>query len=246
MSREAHFFYDPNALGADGELPIDEAAHAIRVLRLSDGDEIYVMDGRGTFYRSHVAMHTRNRLLYVVDESVSQRRLWNGSVTLAIAPTKNIERMEWLMEKSTEIGIDRIVFLRTSLSERTTMRLDRIERVVASAMKQSRQPWKPQCEGISTFCDFMRSYVQNRATNSYAYIAHCYGEYERTSLTSELQQLPTDAAVTILIGPEGDFSIDEVSRATSEGFLPVSLGKSRLRTETAGLYAIMAFQMRNK
>lgn len=235
--KETRFFYAPEAARTD-ELPADEAAHAVRVVRLAAGDELMLMDGQGTFYRAEVTATTAKRCLYRVVEAMPQERQWPGRIHLAIAPTKMMERMEWMAEKATEVGLDELSFLHCRFSERKVVKTDRVERIVVSAAKQSHKAWMPQVNELAPFSNF----IQSHATGA-RFIAHCYEEEPRTDLFDELRALPDEAEATVLIGPEGDFSIDEVRQAVAAGYRSVSLGRSRLRTETAGLSAVMMCQL---
>lgn len=234
--KEERYFYVPNA-SKTNELPADEATHALRVLRLKEGDEIFLMDGEGCFYRAVVTLASK-RCNYEIQECVQKEKDWSSYIHLAIAPTKMMERMEWLAEKATEIGFDELSFLNCKFSERKTLRVDRIEKIVVSAMKQSRKPYLPKVNDMCPFADFIKQH-----TTGHRYIAHCYREVERKDLFDELNLLTDDEPVTVLVGPEGDFSIDEVRLALDSGFESVSLGKSRLRTETAGLSAVMTARL---
>ncbi|GAA3000686.1 RsmE family RNA methyltransferase [Prevotella corporis] len=229
--REAHYFYVPNAAETD-ELPLDETIHAIRVLRLKPKDQIYLMDGVGSFYLAEVKMASSKHCLYKVKEVLKQNPSWKGQIHLAIAPTKDMGRMEWMVEKATEIGFNKISFLNSKFSERHVIKTDRIERIVISAMKQSRKPWKPLISPIVDFKDFIKN---EKAKNKF--ICHCYDEIPRKDFFANLDSNNDD--IVVMIGPEGDFSIDEVKAALSLGYESVTLGKSRLRTETAGLNAVM-------
>ena len=140
--KEVRYFYVPNAANTN-ELPTEEATHAVRVLRLKSGDEIYLMDGEGTFFQAEVTLASQKHCLYNIKKAIPQEKTWNSKIHLAIAPTKDIGRIEWLVEKVTEVGFDEISFLNCKFSERKSLRSDRIERIVVSAMKQSRKPWKP-------------------------------------------------------------------------------------------------------
>ncbi len=155
---------------------------------------------------------------------------------MAMAPTKMMERVEWMAEKATEVGVDEFSFFTTRFSERKAMRADRVGKIVISAMKQSRKPWKPVVNELISFEQFLKRPLLGRG-----YIAHCYEEIPRTELIDELAKPVADGmeSITLLIGPEGDFSIEEVKAAMETGYVPVSLGQSRLRTETACLVAIM-------
>lgn len=238
--KEARYFYAPDAATAH-ELPQEEAVHAVRVLRLQGGDPIFLMDGVGTFYEAHVTLPSQKHCLYEIDHVLPQTPTWHGRIHLAIAPTKMIDRMEWLLEKATEIGWDEVTMLDCAFSERHQVRVDRLEKIVVSAMKQSRKGWKPIVNGMTPFKDFIR---QPRGGKKF--IAHCYEEIGKTDIFDRLGEEPPEEEVTILIGPEGDFSIDEVREAQQEGFESITLGKSRLRTETAGLAAVMMAQLRKR
>lgn len=229
--KEVRFFYVPQAADQT-ELPQDEAVHALRVLRLKEGDEIFLQDGCGMFHRALVTTASAKHCCYEIVDSMPQERMWKGRVHLAIAPTKNIDRMEWMAEKATEVGFDELSFVECQFSERRQLREDRIEKIVVSAMKQSRKAWLPKVNGLMPFRDFVRKPFQGRK-----FIAHCYEEIPRKDLLAELEA-SQDAEAVVMVGPEGDFSIDEVRLAMEHGFEPVSLGSSRLRTETAGLMAV--------
>lgn len=237
--KETRYFYVPNA-SKQNVLPTDEALHATKVLRLKCGDEIFLMDGQGTFYRAEVSVISKKYCAYSIKEVIPQEKAWRGNIHLAMAPTKMMERVEWFTEKATEIGVDIFSFLQCDYSERKTLRTDRLERIVISAMKQSRKPWKPQVNGIVN----MRNFVAEPHKGN-KYIAHCYKEIPRIDLFAALQERTCDFNndLTILIGPEGDFSINEVQWAIEHGFQSISLGSARLRTETAALYAVMITQL---
>ncbi|MFA4046703.1 16S rRNA (uracil(1498)-N(3))-methyltransferase [Prevotella sp. PCHR] len=235
--KEARYFFVPDA-GQCTELPPDEAVHALRVLRLQSGDEMFLMDGAGSFYRAEVAETSGKRCAYVILEEMPQHRVWAGHIHVAMAPTKVMDRVEWFAEKATEVGVDELSFLNCRFSERRVMREDRIEKIVVSAAKQSRKPWMPVVNAMTAFADFIKEPRRGRK-----FIAHCYGEFERKDLFNELQNVERDADVTVLIGPEGDFSADEVRMAEDCGYESVTLGESRLRTETAALGAAMMMQL---
>ena len=230
--KEARFFYVPDA-SVQQELPQEEAVHALRVLRLKEGDEIFLQDGEGAFYQAEVTTANAKHCFYRILQTLPQKPAWQGRIHLAIAPTKNIDRMEWLVEKATEVGFDELTFLDCQFSERRQLREDRIEKIVVAAMKQSRKAWKPQVNAMMRFKKFIETSREGRK-----FIAHCYDEVERIELFSELMGSP-EGDVTILIGPEGDFSIDEVRLALEHGYESVTLGQSRFRTETAGLVSVV-------
>lgn len=235
--KEVRFFYVPDAL-ASTELPSDEAMHALRVLRLQMGDEMMLMDGQGNYYRAEVTLAHTKHCLYEIKEQIPQQRQWQGHIHLAIAPTKMMERIEWMTEKAVEVGVDEISFLNCQFSERRLVKIPRLEKIMISAVKQSRKAWVTQLNEIVTFDAFIQQPREGRK-----YIAHCYEEVSRTYLFDELCQLSASDDATVLIGPEGDFSIEEVRQAVAAGYVSVHLGKSRLRTETAGLSAVMMMQL---
>ena len=245
--KEVRYFYVPDAANQQ-ELPADEATHALRVLRLKGGDEIFLMDGEGTFYRAEVTAASSKRCLYEIKESMPQQRAWNGHIHLAIAPTKMMERIEWMAEKATEIGFDELSFLNCQFSERKVVKVPRIDKIVVSAVKQSHKAWKPQVNEMVNFREFVTTPRPGRK-----FICHCYEEVEKKDFFTEISLAGCSCEassveqgvsgahsedITVLVGPEGDFSIDEVRFALENGFESVSLGTSRLRTETAGLVAV--------
>ena len=242
--KEERYFYVPEA-PALNELPEEEATHALRVLRLKEGDEMMLMDGIGTFYRAAVSIASGKHCLYQILETLPQQRTWQGHLHLAIAPTKMMERIEWLAEKATEVGFDELSLLDCRFSERRMVKTPRLEKIVIAAMKQSRKAWKPVVNEMQDFKSFIAQH-----TEGHRYIAHCYEEIERVNLFQTLrapvcppERGMKDDSLLVLIGPEGDFSIDEVRMAVDAGFVSVDLGPSRLRTETAGLAAVMMMQL---
>lgn len=238
--KEARYFYVPNAT-EDNELSTDEAIHAIRVLRLKIGDDIFLIDGKGNFYEAVVTLANSKHCLYKITQTLVQNKTWKGHIHLAIAPTKDISRIEWLVEKATEIGFDEISFLNCQFSERKNLRIDRIERIVISAMKQSRKAWKPIVNNMLSFEDFMQKEVTGQK-----FICHCYNEIEKTDFFSNINNSGLFEGITVLIGPEGDFSINEVHQALQQQYKSTTLGNSRLRTETAGLAAVLMANLANR
>ena len=235
--KETRYFYVPDAARSN-ELPAEEAAHASRVLRLESGDEVFLIDGAGCFFKAQLTLVTKGRCLYDIVERLPQEKTWNGRIAVAMAPTKVIDRVEWTLEKATEIGIDEFSLLNCAFSERRNVKLERLDKIVVAAVKQSRKAWKPLLNDLQPFENFVK-----QPRKGAKYIAHCYAEIDKKDLYGELLQLNRDEEVTILIGPEGDFSIDEVRLAMNKGYVPVSLGQSRLRTETAALAATMIAQL---
>ena len=232
--KETRFFYVPDA-ATETEMPMDEALHALRVLRIKSFDEMFLMDGVGNFYRAEVTLAATKRCMYEVKEVMPQQPAWRGHVHLAIAPTKMMDRIEWMAEKATEVGFNELSFLNSQFSERKVMRTVRLDKIIVSAVKQSHKAWKPIVNQMVNFRDFINTPRKGRK-----FICHCYEEIEKKDLFTELTKAcpDEDADVTVLIGPEGDFSIDEVRMAVKAGYESVTLGTSRLRTETAGLVAV--------
>jgi len=235
--KEVRYFYVPDAIN-NNELPQEEATHALRVLRLKSGDEMFIMDGTGNFYHAEVSLATNKKCLYEIKETLPQHKTCKGHIHLAIAPTKNMDRIEWMTEKATEIGFDELSFLNCVFSERKVLRTERIEKIVVSAVKQSRKPWKPIVNEMITFKDFISTPREGRK-----FIAHCYQEIEKHDLFDIINNDKDNENITVLVGPEGDFSIEEVKLAIENGYESISLGQSRLRTETAGLMAVTMSQL---
>lgn len=230
-----HVFYTPD-IQTKTELPEEEAQHCIRVLRLTAGDEITLTDGKGNFYRAEISAATNKRCLVNIIETIYQEPLWPCHLHIAMAPTKNMDRNEWFAEKATEIGFDELTFLNCRFSERKVIKTERIEKILVSAIKQSLKARLPVLNEMTDFDKFIA-----RDFKGQKFIAHCY-EGEKPLLRDVLQK-GEDALV--LIGPEGDFSEEEVKKAIEKGFIPISLGKSRLRTETAALVACHTMNLMN-
>lgn len=240
--KEVRYFYVPEAETAT-ELPEEEAQHAVRVLRMQSGDEMMLMDGKGTYYKAVVAEATKKRCFYRIVERMAQERLWLPHLHLAMAPTKNMDRTEWMAEKATEIGFDELSLLKCQFSERTVVKTERVDKILVSAMKQSRKAWKPVLNEIEDFKSFVRRIGEN--AEGQKFICHCYDEPNLGEKVELKTALKKGEDVVVLIGPEGDFSVEEVKLAESLGFKSVSLGKSRLRTETACLVAIHLMNLVN-
>lgn len=233
-----HLFLCDNTSMPYATLNAEESKHCVRVLRMQMGDELWVTAGDGVMCRCR---------LYIPDDKACQveilERLPNYDrrtfhLHVAIAPTKNIARTEWFVEKAVEMGIDRITPIICDHSERGTLRDDRLVRIALSAMKQSLKATHPMVDSVTRLSDFL----SHHATGDNRYICHCDGD-ERHTL-HECYRAGQDAVV--LIGPEGDFSPQEVQSALAAGFQPVTLGNCRLRTETAALYAVTALNFMNE
>lgn len=237
--KETHYFYAPDVLTTQ-ELPEEEALHATRVLRMCPGDEITITDGRGGLHEAVITATSKRSCSVAVKTSVQVEPLLKAGVHLAIAPTKNIDRMEWLAEKATEIGISELSFVNCRFSERTSIKGERIERIIVSAMKQSHKAEKPQMNEMVNFSEFVRNHTEGDR-----YICHCYDQEDLGEKPLLRDVLTSGNDAIVMVGPEGDFSVEEVKAAIEAGFRPVSLGKSRLRTETAGLVAVHLMNLCN-
>ena len=235
-------FYSPDITpGSLCTLDPEESRHAVRVLRLRQGDPIAVTDGRGALY--HCTILEPSDKACVVEAINSEFRTQNSElkIHLAVAPTKNPSRMEWLVEKAVEMGVGEITLLQCDHSERTFLKTERLHKIALSAMKQSLHLTLPRINPAVELKEWLNS---SRPTPhpSIKLIAHCEADQPRTPLGEALKP---GQATTMLIGPEGDFSPEEIALALQCGFQPVSLGPSRLRTETAALYAVAAFNFIN-
>lgn len=230
-----HLFYSTSITQGMVELDQDESRHLAKVLRLTSGDAVTVIDGKGGKYTCEVLeAHPKKSTLQITEELREDNEY---KVSIAAAPTKNLNRWEWFLEKATEIGIDGIYPLVTYHSERKVLKRERQERILISAMKQSYKSKIPDLREITSFKDFLQQKL-----GSAKYIAHCYDDIPKEPLKNTYKK---GEKALILIGPEGDFSKEEVKLAIDKGFIPVSLGESRLRTETAALMACHTIHLLN-
>ena len=222
------FAPDLTPAAATYQLSEEESKHAVRVLRLNEGDALDLLDGRGGLYTATVADANPKRcqLRITHHETVAPRPYFTH---VAVAPTKNLDRMEWFVEKAVEIGVERISFLRCARSERRELKLERLEKIAISALKQSGQAWLPQLDELVDYAAFVASVAPETT-----FIAHLEAG-ERTALA---QVAGAGPGCCVLIGPEGDFTPAEINLALGRGIRPVTLGASRLRTETAALAAV--------
>ncbi len=232
-----HIFYTPDLSGKTYTLDETESKHCVRVLRLEKGDEITLVDGRGGFFTAEIVDPNPKRCAVNVIKSELNFGCRSFEVHLAIAPTKNIERIEWFLEKTTEIGVTRVTPLLCRYSERKEIKNERLEKVMVSAMKQSLKAYLPKLDELTKFKDLV-----NQPFEGQKFIAHC--EEQHRDLLKNL--VVPNQNYLILIGPEGDFSTEEIEMALKAGFRPVSLGESRLRTETAGVVACHTFNLLNE
>jgi 16S rRNA (uracil1498-N3)-methyltransferase len=210
-------------------LPEADSGHAVRVLRMQPGDELQVVDGRGhRFLCRLLDNHSKHAAIEIVErEDIAP--VWQNNITVMVAPTKNNDRMEWLVEKLVEIGINRIVPVRCARSERKEIKRERLEKIAVSAMKQSLKATLPEITEMMPIAEALRSFDAPQK-----YMGYCDDNVERKLFAKQYQP---NVDVIILIGPEGDFSPAEVQAAISAKYVPVTMGDNRLRTETAALVA---------
>lgn len=234
-----HIFYTPDIKNEIYVLNETESKHVMRVLRLKAGDEVFLVDGRGGFYKGCVIDGNAKRCTVQVFESEKEYGKRAFKLHIAIAPTKNIDRFEWFLEKTTEIGIDTITPILCRHSERKRIKTDRSMRVITAAVKQSIKAYHPVINELTDFSTFVKQFRNQTKLNKY--IAHCH-DMETNLLKNEYGK-GEDAIV--LIGPEGDFTPTEIQEAMDAGFRGISLGKSRLRTETAGVVACHSIHFLN-
>ncbi len=223
-----HLFYNPDFTPAAPLLPEEEARHGIKVLRLATGDTVHITDGKGNLYEAQIASTDIKKCRVTITNTISQYGKRPYYIHLAVAPTKNADRTEWLVEKCVELGVDEISFIACEHSERRVFKTDRLEKIAIAAMKQSLKAYLPQLHEIKPYKQFMEQPFAGQT-----FIAHLE-EGKREYLQIAAQKNNT---YCVLIGPEGDFSPAEIQLAIEKKFLPVSLGESRLRTETAGIAA---------
>ena len=229
-------FYTNNITGNTALLEGEEAKHCAQVLRMRMGEELTVVDGQGGYFKGALAAIGKRECMVDIRETHLEYGKRPYRVHLAVAPTKNMARWEWMLEKATEMGVDQLTPLITQRSERIHVRLDRLEKIAISAMKQSEQAYLPLISGPMDFASLVA-----RAAYPQRFIPHCL-EGVKSHLS---QNCEPDKDVLILIGPEGDFTPEEVDQALSLGFQPADLGPTRLRTETAGIVALAAVHFVN-
>jgi 16S rRNA (uracil1498-N3)-methyltransferase len=234
-----HVFYTPDLQDqAQYTLNEEESKHCSKVLRLSTGDKVFLVDGRGGLYEAEIETESKKHVGLLITKTTKEYQKRNHHLHIAIAPTKNIDRLEWFLEKATEIGIDEITPIICERSERKVVKEDRLLKVITSAVKQSLQAYHPLLNPAMTFSQLLQQ--QTTATKL---IAHCVDDAERSYIKDLVQPLNS---YLILIGPEGDFSAQEITTALQHGFMPVTLGTTRLRTETAALAACFELNYINR
>ena len=229
-------FYCPD-IRTNPEMPDTESQHCARVLRMKEGDPLLITDGKGYFYRAQLLQANPKSCVVTVEEEIPQPKGWDFNLNIAFAPTKNLDRIEWFVEKATEIGMDAFTPLKCRYSERKNINATRLEKIMISAMKQSQKSRLPHFEEMIQFDQFIKQPFSGQK-----FIAHCYDSI-KTPLTKAYKK---NTDTLILIGPEGDFSEEEVAKSIEQGFTPISLGDSRLRTETAALVACHTVHVLNQ
>ncbi|MFY0690190.1 MAG: 16S rRNA (uracil(1498)-N(3))-methyltransferase [Cyclobacteriaceae bacterium] len=227
-----HLFYQANIL-EDTHLTDDEHHHCIKVLRHSVNDEIHVTNGKGTICKAIITSIEKRKTKLSIADTVHHPQK-DFRLNVLIAPTKQMERMEWFVEKTCEMGVDEITFLKTKNIERPHLKLDRLEKKAVSALKQSKGAWKTKINPLTPFSD----------------IVETKGDIKLIAAVNEnstylMDSIKPNRSVSILIGPEGDFTMDEIKLATKAGFQPISLGHKVLRTETAGVFVAAAANLIN-
>ncbi|SHH53718.1 16S rRNA (uracil(1498)-N(3))-methyltransferase [Winogradskyella jejuensis] len=222
-------FYNPNVSDSNDVINFDkdESRHIVKVLRKSVGDQLHITNGKGWLFTSElITAEQKHCTAKIIEKEEYAKR--DYKLHIAVAPTKMNDRFEWFLEKATEIGIHTITPLLCDHSERKVIKTERFEKIIQSAMKQSLQYHLPELKPLTSFKEFI-----SQDFSGQRFIAHCE-ETDRKSLKSEIEP---NSDVTILIGPEGDFSTKEIEAAIATGFVPVTLGETRLRTETAAIAA---------
>lgn len=232
-----HLFYTPDITSEFYTLSEEESKHCIRVLRLQPSDLVYLLDGRGGFYTAEIfTAHPKKTLLRILSHETEYGKR-NHYLHIAVAPTKNLDRLEWFLEKATEVGIDEITPVICERSERKEVKTDRLNRIITSAVKQSIKAYHPRLNEPVRLKDLM-----NAGFPGQKFIAHCL-EQDKQFLSGQIEK---NGSYLVLIGPEGDFTPGEVDAALASGFRPVTLGTSRLRTETAALAACFEINFLNR
>ena len=232
-------FYAPEISLPRYTLPEEESKHCVRVLRMTVGDELHLTDGKGNMYRCKVVSDNVKRCEVEVVETWPEYERMSYGLTMCVAPTKNIDRFEWFLEKATEIGISEVYPLECDHSERRQIKLEREEKVITAAVKQSLKAYHPVLHDMTSVRDIIAMDFEGEK-----YIAHCDSSFgERPYLGNLVKK---GANTLILIGPEGDFSKEEINFALQNGFKAISLGRERLRTETAAVVATTVVATINK
>lgn len=214
-------------------LPESDSAHCCRVLRIGEGDEVTVVDGKGSRFRCVIACAHPGHTMVEIAGRERVVPSWRQQITVAVAPTKNMDRMEWLVEKLTEVGVDRIIPIECARSERREIKTERLEKIAVSAMKQSLKATLPELQGMTP----VRKAVELTAGCAQRFVGYCASGTMRSEFSCVYRP---GADVTLFIGPEGDFTPEEIAAMEEAGISPVTFGDNRLRTETAALYGVSA------
>ena len=225
-------FYDPHITTSDTSyiMSEEESRHVVRVLRMSEGDQLQLVNGKGARFNAKIIQaHPKKCQLAILSFEEFSKPEYD--IHIAICPTKQTDRTEWFIEKATEIGVTEITFLTTSNSERIRLKSDRLIKKAVSAMKQSQRVFLPKIHDLTNFTDFIAAHPEG-------VLAHCY-DTEKKPLSTSFSK----TNCPILIGPEGDFTLAEVETALQKGYKSITLGENRLRTETAGLYACVCAKL---
>jgi len=232
-------FYNPNIDNNTIEFTFDknESRHIVRALRKKEGDTLFITNGLGKLFTSEIIIANDKKCLVKIIKNEEKPKPWKYYLHVAIAPTKLNDRFEWFLEKATEIGIDEITPIICENSERKVVKLERLEKIIHSAAKQSLKFHFPKINEAM----LLKKFIQNDFEDQ-KFIAHC----ENTEKLNFKLKINKGASVTILIGPEGDFSLNEIKQSLEHNFIPVSLGESRLRTETAGIVAVHSVSFINE
>jgi 16S rRNA (uracil1498-N3)-methyltransferase len=230
-------FFQENISGTNFELDSQESKHLIKVLRKSVGDVVHVTNGKGLLVTCKIEeLQLKKTKLSILDKKLQARD--DYYIHLAVAPTKSQDRMEWMVEKITEIGVHEISFLNTENTERRYLKIDRLEKKIISACKQSLKIWKPKINQAREFTDIIADPAFSPYQKFIAYVDH-------ENQSSLMGQTAVGSSYLVLIGPEGDFTRQEIRQSADQNFMPCSLGKNRLRTETAGLVAVHILNLKN-
>lgn len=233
-----HIFYTPDIAGNAYVLNEEESKHCIRVLRMQENDQVWLVDGRGGFYTAKISDPNPKKTVLKIIRSEQNYGRRNHYLHIAVAPTKQIERLEWFVEKATEIGIDEITPIICDRSERKEVKTERIGKIITSAVKQSIQAYHPRLnEPVK-----LKQFIGLNSGPAQKYVAHCINA-DKAALKEEYI---AGQPCTILIGPEGDFTSEEITMAAQAGYRAITLGNTRLRTETAALKACFEINFLNR
>ena len=224
-------FYSPD-IASSLTLPESDSRHAVKVMRMQPGDDLQVIDGKGNLYVCRLVDAHPKRAGVEIVECRPQPLSWTQQLTVAVAPTKHLDRMEWLVEKLTEIGVNRLVPILCDRSERRELKTERLEKIAVSAMKQSLKAWMPVIDPLTP----LKQAVAGLSAPQ-RFVGYCDESVERRDLASAYHR---GVDTVVFIGPEGDFTPAEISMLAGSGVIPVTFGDNRLRTETAALYSITA------